>query len=284
MKIWIKPNKNKDIDYSLTKKIILWLNERSVIPYIDFTIDQNSYKYILMDKSFNLKEIDYLVVLGGDGTLLSYSRIAAFNDILLLGVNLGTLGYLTYVESNDVYTALEKILRKDFKIDERSMLATKLNSKWKEEVALNDFVITKGLRTTIISITITINGIKLGCMRGDGLIISTPTGSTAYNDSAGGPILEPNARIYVLTPLCSQSVFYKPIVVSSSDIVKVKVNYRSVKKDCALLVDGKIKKFIENDEEFTFYISNKKTKLIKTNDLDFFNLYKNKIGALSEVL
>lgn len=280
MKIWIKPNRNKDMNYVFTKKIILWLNERNVIPFIDFQLDSSKYKYIYMDKSFNLKEIDYLVVLGGDGTLLSYARIAAYNDILLLGVNLGTVGYLTYVESHDVYNALEKILKKDYKIDERAMLATKLNSKWREEVALNDFVITKGLRTTIISINISINGINLGVMRGDGLIISTPTGSTAYNDSAGGPILEPSGRIYVLTPLCSQSIFYKPIVVSSTDVVKVKVNYRSVKKDCALLVDGKIKKFIDNDEEFTFYISNKKTKLIKTNDLDFFNLYKNKIGAL----
>lgn len=280
MKIWIKPNKNKDTDYNFTKKIISWLNEHNVIPYIDFNLDDTKLKFILMDRSFKLIEIDYLLVLGGDGTLLNFARIAAINDILLLGVNLGTLGYLTYVESQDVFNALEKLLSKNFKIDERSMLATKLNGKQYEELALNDIVITKGLKTTIISIDIAINGIDLGTMRGDGLIVSTPTGSTAYNNSAGGPILEPNGNIFVLTPLCSQSIFYKPIVVSSNDVVTVKVNYRSIRGECALLIDGKIRKYIDNDETFSFYISERKTKLIKTNDIDFFSLYKKKLGAL----
>ncbi|MFV0503543.1 MAG: NAD(+)/NADH kinase [Lachnospirales bacterium] len=279
-KIGIYSNKHKDKKFTLGKEIIKWFNRLDISPYVNFYVNSKEFDCTIVSDDYIFNDVDVIILLGGDGTLLSIARICAMEGIPILGINLGTVGYLTYIEKSDVFEALEKFMAKDYRLDERLMLETNRKDSMGKLIALNDFVITKGVNTTVISLDITINGTNLGVIRGDGLIVSTPTGSTAYNFSAGGPILEPSSSTYVVTPICSQDIFFRPFVISSKDEVSVKVNYRS-RNDVALIMDGRLVKNLEQNEEITFSISSYKTKLIHIYDVNFFDVFKNKLSNAS---
>ena len=157
---------------------------------------------------------DVLVVLGGDGTMLNAARLAEERGIPILGVNMGGLGFLTEVSVDQLYPTLLKVFANEYHLDERLMLKTRID-RHGEHVAqatvLNDVVISKGTLARMIEIQISIEGQFVTRLRGDGLIISTPTGSTAYSLSAGGPIINPAVHALILTPVCPHTLTHRPL-------------------------------------------------------------------------
>ncbi len=276
MRIGLVSNKFKDVDYSFTKSVIKYLNEKGIEPVVHFEIECSEVKFSTIIGQDFFEQIDCLIVMGGDGTLLKVSYCCSKQDIPILAVNLGTLGYLANVERDEVFEGIDRLLSGNYVIDERMMLegSYRNQSNIFTQLALNDFVVTKGLMSKVVFLDVTINENHLGLIRGDGIIISTPTGSTAYNLSAGGPILEPSSNTFVVTPICSQTASF-PIVISADDELKIKVTYRSA-SDIALACDGEIVKYINNNDEITIKKAKETVKLIKPFKKSHYEVFQKK--------
>ena len=185
-------------------------------------------------------QVDLLLVLGGDGTLLSMARLVGDLGVPILGVNLGGLGFLTALTVDELFPALEAYLGGELVIEERMMLAAKLSrqgERLSEYVALNDIVITKSAMSRIIRLEVAVDEQFATGYRADGLIISTPTGSTAYCLSAGGPIVFPTMDAVVLTPICSHTLTNRPIVLPASQRIEVTL---LSDQDVMLTADGQV--------------------------------------------
>ena len=169
--------------------------------------------------------VDCALVLGGDGTVLRAARNMMDSSVPLLGVNLGTLGYLSEVESASVEEAIEKLLRDEYVREERMMLSGRISGRENEEeqYALNDIVISRCGSLQILNVRIYVNGQFLNNYGADGVIVATPTGSTGYNLSAGGPIVEPSARLLLLTPICPHTLNTRSIVFAPEDEIVVEI-------------------------------------------------------------
>ena len=185
-------------------------------------------------------QVDLLLVLGGDGTLLSMARLVGDLGVPILGVNLGGLGFLTALTVDELFPALEAYLDDGLVIEERMMLAASVSrqgERLSEYVALNDMVITKSAMSRIIRLEVAVDGQLATGYRADGLIISTPTGSTAYSLSAGGPIVFPTMDAVVLTPICSHTLTNRPIVLPGSQRIEVTL---LTDQDVMLTADGQV--------------------------------------------
>ncbi len=183
-------------------------------------------------------ELDLVVVLGGDGTLLSVARALA-RPTPILGVNMGSLGFLTEVNRTELYPALVRVLAGQFTLEERTLLRTEVRRDGGETLSyrvLNDAVIAKTALARIIELALHVDGNLVGDFRADGLIISTPTGSTAYNLSAGGPILYPQLPVAVITPICAHTLSLRPLVVP--DTSRIEVTLHSEREEVYLTLDG----------------------------------------------
>lgn len=184
---------------------------------------------------------DFLIVIGGDGTLLSAARVVGNTGKPILGVNLGALGFLTAITLEELYPVLEKIFTYDFEYDERMMLVAhvhRLGERVANYTVLNDVVINKGALAKIIDIETTVGGLYLSTFKADGLIISTPTGSTGYNLSSQGPIVYPTLQTILITPICPHTLTNRPLVVP--DNVVVRAELRSKETDVFLTLDGQV--------------------------------------------
>ncbi len=276
MNIGIVTNQFKDIDFEVTKEVVQFFNYHNITPVIDRDIDRLDCEYEVYEDYSVFSTIDYVVVIGGDGTLLGIAAKCAEYDIPILAINLGTLGYLANVEKDEIFVALEKFMKKDFKLDKRTMIEAIVESDETKttNIALNDFVITKGLLSKIVCLDIYVNGDKLGLFRGDGLIISTPTGSTAYNLSAGGPILIPRSKAVAITPICSQTPFF-PIVLSDYNEIQIEVTYRSA-TDVALSCDGAVVNYLQNYDRITIRNSEREVSLVKVFPKSHFDIFSKK--------
>lgn len=183
-------------------------------------------------------ELDLVVVLGGDGTLLSVAR-ALERPTPILGVNMGSLGFLTEVNRGDLYPAMVRVLSGQYTLEERSLLRAEVQRSNGESLAyrvLNDAVIAKTALARIIELALVVDGNLVGNFRADGLIISTPTGSTAYNLSAGGPILFPQLPVAVITPICAHTLSLRPLVVP--DASRIEVTLHTEREEVYLTLDG----------------------------------------------
>lgn len=186
-------------------------------------IEQKGRECILASDGKSVpEEADCVLVLGGDGTLIRAAREMRSRKVPLLGVNLGTLGYLAEVEVQHIEKAIDYLMEHDTTVEARMMLCGTLNGK-KEDVALNDIVVSRVGALRIIHFNIYVNGELLNSYQADGVIICTPTGSTGYNLSAGGPIVEPTASMIVITPICSHALNTRSIVLSSEDEIVVEI-------------------------------------------------------------
>lgn len=183
-------------------------------------------------------ELDLVVVLGGDGTLLSVAR-ALERTTPILGVNMGSLGFLTEVNRAELYPALVRVLAGQFALEERTLLRAEVQRDGGETLAyrvLNDAVIAKTALARIIELALAVDGNLVGDFRADGLIVSTPTGSTAYNLSAGGPILFPQLPVAVITPICAHTLSLRPLVVPDTSTIEVTLH--SEREEVYLTLDG----------------------------------------------
>jgi NAD+ kinase len=223
--------------------------------------------------------MDALVVLGGDGTLLGAARTVGQYGIPILGVNIGALGFLTEIPLKRLYPAVEMMLQGQLEVESRLMLETRVlrdKSEICRFLVLNDVVINKGALARIIDLDVHINEQFLTTFRSDGLIISTPTGSTAYNLSAGGPILYPTLTNFVVTPICPFSLTNRPIILPDSDTVSIGMGKESEEK-VSLTFDGQVGFDFSYGDRVVINKSKNKIKLIKSPDQTYFEILRAKL-------
>ncbi len=223
--------------------------------------------------------VNWVVVLGGDGTLLGAARKVGRYGVPILGVNLGGLGFLTSIPLTGLYPAIERMLNGDLEVESRLMLETKVIRE-EEEICrfpvLNDLVINKGPLARIIDLDVYINEQFLTTFRADGLIISTPTGSTAYNLSAGGPILYPTMANFILTPICPFTLSNRPIILPDTDTIYIKMGKESEEK-VHLTFDGQVGFDFSYGDKVMIYKSKKGIKLIRSPDQTYFEILRAKL-------
>ena len=281
-------NKEKDIDFLVTKKIVAFIEGAGKTATLSSvsSVQENSEDTKLP------KDAECAIVLGGDGTLIQAANDLMTYNIPILGVNLGTVGFLAEIEKHHVPEALERLFRNDYRIENRLMLEgeiiyKQIHQEHKESskgYALNDIVITRKGFSRIINLGIYVNDELVDNFHGDGVIISTPTGSTAYNLSAGGPIVIPKASVMVITPICPHSLSPRSIVVSAEDTIKVIVgkSKKTQEAEAIITIDGN--KVIDLGTDDTIYIKKAQynTKLIKLNHTGIYEILRSKLGNNGE--
>jgi NAD+ kinase len=222
-------------------------------------------------------QVDLLLVLGGDGTLLSMARLVADLNVPILGVNLGGLGFLTALTVDELFPALEALLAGELLVEERMMLAarvTRQGERLSEYVALNDVVITKSAMSRIINLDVSVQGQFATAYRADGLIVSTPTGSTAYCLSAGGPIVFPTMDAIVLTPICSHTLTNRPIVLPGGQPIDVTLQSD---QDVMLTMDGQVGFHLKRGDRVEIRQAAARIRLLRFPQKHFFSVLRTKL-------
>jgi NAD+ kinase len=261
----------------LVPELIAWLSQRGVT----VKLDEESAAYagstagLLRDDV--AKESQLLIVLGGDGTLLSAARATVGLDIPLFAVNLGGLGFLTAIKVEELYVQLERALHGDYRLARRRMLHTEL---WREEgciashEALNDMVLTKSDIARMIDLEVYVDNHFVCVYKADGLIVSTPTGSTAYSLSAGGPIMFPSVEAIAITPICPHMLTNRPVIVPDSSEIQTLVRGTS---PTYLTIDGQVGELLQTGDRIVCRRSEHCISLIRPPAMLFFDVLREKL-------
>ena len=283
-RIGIIVKRNKPETVTIVKNLVEWLRPKKIEVYIEEEMG-NLLSPFLSGPYLNPIErkelpnhVEMIIVLGGDGTLLSVARQVWNHDIPILGVNLGGLGFLTEISLEELYGILERVIQGDFKTDERDVLSAAVIRKGErivEFTVLNDAAINKGALARIIDLEISINGEYLTTFQSDGLIISTPTGSTAYNLSAGGPIVYPSLHTVVITPICPHTLTNRPIVIPND--VEVRALLESKQQEVILTLDGQQGFPLEFKDVVQVRKAEGRILLIKSPHRNYFELLREKL-------
>ena len=224
------------------------------------------------------QRVELILVLGGDGTMIATARMLGESAVPVIGVNYGSLGYLAEFRIEELFTALESIISGDYKLEARVMLAVELH-RGDELVTnnrvLNDVVMNKSALARIIQIETRLNGQFVNSFRADGLIVSTPTGSTAYNLSAGGPIIFPTMNAVVITPICPFTLSNRPIVVPDDSVIEVRL--MTEKEDVALTLDGQVGFPIQAGDRVVIRKSKTAFNLVQPKNRNYFDLLRDKL-------
>jgi NAD+ kinase len=260
-------------------RLVEWLTERK----IEVTLEKETAGIVpaVRAAAANKAELpglsDLLIVLGGDGTLLSMARAVGDLGVPILGVNLGGLGFLTATTLDEMLPSLEAAIDGRMVVEDRLMLTARVirnGAVTCEHMALNDMVITKSAMSRIISLAVSVEGEYATAYRADGLIISTPTGSTAYSLSAGGPILFPTADAIVLTPICSHTLTNRPIVIPASHRIEVTVQSD---QEIMLTVDGQVGVGLRERDVVEVVKAAAHIRLVRFPQKDFFSVLRTKL-------
>ena len=240
------------------------------------------------DQRYDLRQmpedIECVLVLGGDGTLLQAAREMMNRHIPLLGINLGTLGFLTSAEKSELPKCLDSVLDDSCSIDERMMLEGIVyhgDTPIQTNIALNDVIITRAGFSRLVELKIFVNGELLSIYNADGIIVSTPTGSTGYSLSAGGPIIFPQTDVMVITPICPHSLQARSLVVSGEDRIVIEIGKRrkTQKEEAMVTFDGRSAKELETGDRIEIYKAQETTQLIRLKGRSFYQVLQNKIGT-----
>jgi NAD+ kinase len=254
-------------------KIKTWLeNEKGVLVY--WEEEEKSAPEV---KSYQ-KDLDLIVVLGGDGTLLKTARLFGHLEAPILGVNLGGLGFLTEIALDEFRSVLEDTLKGICQTETRMILTARIIREGEDHPPLpflNDAVINKGALGRIIDLETSINGRFLTSYRGDGLIVSTPTGSTAYNLAAGGPILHPTLETIILTPICPFTLTNRPIIVQDKAVIEIRLGGKT--KEIWLTYDGQVGYPLQTGDLVRIQKAEKSIQLIKSPFKDYFEILRTKL-------
>jgi NAD+ kinase len=278
-KVGIIVNLTKDKDLLVTSSITKWLEENGCqVILSEITADQLRRTELGYSLTEMYKQCDFVIVLGGDGTLLGVARQILWLQTPILGINMGHLGFITEVETKDIFTSLEKIIHKQYKIEERMMLEAviiKQEKKVETFYCLNDVGITRGTLSRMVKLKTFVNDSYIDTYFGDGLLISTPTGSTAYSLSSGGPIISPDVKVVLLTPICPHSLNSRSLVVSDEDTIKIEIidNYH----DVYLTVDGQQGYKLRNGDRVIIKKAPFSAKLIKVSNRNFYDVLRTKL-------
>lgn len=266
--------------FQLLPELISWLRQHDYDPLLDHEGGGYSKDAPAVDRSdMPSHKPSLIIVLGGDGTLLSVARIFAATGTPILSVNLGSLGFLTEVRLADLYTTLESWCEDCHTLDARKMLHAEVvrdGTPVKTYEALNEVVVSKGDIARMGEFAVELDGKSVARFRADGVIVSTPTGSTAYTLAANGPILTPDVDALVVTPICPHLLTLRPIVVRGEAQLSVRVE--GVPTQCLLTVDGQIGFELQEGDEVRCHRSEYTVKLVRLNESGFFDALRNKLS------
>ena len=260
------------------KGLVRWLTDRGITPVLETEIGSRLNHPHCLPKADLPGDTDMLVVLGGDGTLLSVARLIKGRDVPLLGVNLGGLGFLTEVSIEEMFPVLEQVLEGNCRIDRRMMLKAQVlrgGACIAEESLLNDVVINRSALARILTLEVRVNDDYLTTFQADGLILATPTGSTAYSLAAGGPIIYPSLSSILLAPICPHTLTNRPIILPVESTVTVAL--RSEQSEAYVTLDGQVGlPFLENDVA-RIEKSNYTVPMVKSPFKDYFEVLRTKL-------
>jgi NAD+ kinase len=262
----------------ILKEIIPWLESRNITVFLDEeTAGQAGVSCRSLPGKTMAESSDIVAVFGGDGTFLAVARMVAGHGTPILGVNLGSLGFLTEVKLEEVRVALESVLVGSYAIEDRILLQLELTRKRRvleTYQALNDGVINKGALARIIELEVLVDSQPFSTFRADGLIVSTPTGSTAYSLSAGGPIVYPTLQAFLITPICPHALTNRPVVVPDNSVIEVVLRHG---KDVMLTVDGQVGAPMSQGDRLTIRKSESTIRFIQSPGNTFFKTLREKL-------
>lgn len=260
---------------SILEELIDWLRKKQKTVLVGSFSRQDSPEGIQASDDHIAAQTELVLVLGGDGTMLRAARLVEQRSVPILGVNLGGLGFLTETTLNKMYDSLEKVFAQEFYLDDRLRLQAHLrrhDGERREGTALNDVVISKGTLGRMINTTIQVNQRFVTTLRGDGLIISSPTGSTAYSMSAGGPIVDPALETLVLTPISPHTLTHRPLLVPSQVVLDIQLTSR---EGGTVTFDGQTGIPVEHDDIVTISASPHRTRLVRFPDRTHYDVLRN---------
>lgn len=283
--VGIVPNYSKEAAMKLVNELAAFLEQKECKVLLTYNIAElTGLKELGVTKYELYSKSDFIIVLGGDGTLLDTGRKAAKFGTPLLGINMGTMGFLAAADGSEATETIEKVLNGEYKIEKRLMLESEIISDTdnpKQYKAVNDVCISRGVFTKITEYSIYVNEEYLATFRADGIIISTPTGSTAYNLSAGGPVLKPDIECMVITPICPHSLHSRSVVVSADDTIKVEASFGS-NGDIIMSMDGQTSVILNNGDIINVRKSANSINIIKTNKRSFYEILRKKLISKGE--
>ncbi len=281
-RVILTPNPYRDRDFNTVRSAMKILQEAGVETRLCLPFE--------VDRSFNLPKdlrfqrlerelpnADMIVCFGGDGTILHMSKAATRAGLPILGVNIGTMGFMAELESSELQQ-LKRLATGDYAIDKRMMLDVAVHRERDilyHDISLNDVVVTKGAVARIVHLTVSCDGVQAMVCGGDGVIIATPTGSTAYNLSAGGPIVEPEAHNILITPICAHDMVSRCMVASDKRVVTLALT-KNTRRNAFLSVDGGKSTRLNAGDTVTVQKSNLETKLIRLKDRSFYDVLNTK--------
>lgn len=279
--VGVLPHLGKDEVKPVAEQLIKWLERRGLAVSIP---DEDAAALDLARLGVDedvLANVEMLVVLGGDGTILRAAQLLQGREVPLLGVNLGKIGFLTEVEVAGLYEVLEEVLRGQFELEKRLLLSVVMvyrDGRREERVALNEVVVERGAYERVMDLDVFIDDTFFTRHVADGVILATPTGSTAYSFSAGGPITSPAARVFLLTPICPHSLFGRTLVLSEKE--RVKIAYDPVYKGGGLVsVDGFKISDISEIDNLQVSVADGMVCLVRRKKRSFYALLREKLRA-----
>jgi NAD+ kinase len=278
-KIGIVANVKKEKASDYTRTLRDWLRQRGLEVVLEKGIAERVCDEEGMERRTLAAHVDLLIVFGGDGTILRTARFALGCATPIVGINLGGLGYLTEVNLNEMYEALEIILTGDFETDQRMMLDAALNDQEGDEkmyTVLNDIVLNRAHLSRIVELETYVDGRYLITYKADGLIVATPTGSTAYSLSAGGPIVFPQQDVIIINPICPHTLTNRPIILPAD--VSVQVILRTKEQGAMLTLDGQVSLPLKSGDTLKI----KKSPHITTHR-DYLEILRTKLGWVALV-
>ncbi len=286
-RIGIFTNEDRDIDFTYTKLLAQSIAKHGGSAMMSSQLAERSGTGVACGNDEEVTaQSDMVVCLGGDGTFLKVARKVYQKGLPILGINLGNLGFLTEVERENIGLAIDQLFNSDYEIEERMMLDAVIYRMDKppiKDIALNDFVIGRGAISRIIHIKTYINDVFVDNFPGDGVIISSPTGSTAYTLSAGGPIVEPDTKLLLITPICPHILYSRSFVTKADSVVKAIVE-EDYEYGAMVTPDGQEGHAIGGGDIIEVKKSPYCTKIIKMNPRNFFNILRTKIYFRGESL
>ena len=282
MKIVLTPNPYRDRNFKHVEQAVAILQKSGIETRVclPFDVDRNFElpgDMCFGDLNKEIKNADMLICFGGDGTILHASKIATRYHVPILGVNIGTMGFMAELEAGEL-SLLEGIAAGKYTVEKRMMLHVTVTNDGKElfnEIALNDAAITKGAVARVIQMSVECDGVEAISCSGDGVVVCTPTGSTAYSMSAGGPIVEPSARNIIITPICAHAFQAKGIVTAPWRTICVRLS-KLGRRNAFLSVDGGRAFRLNPEDVVTIRKAEQETRLVRLKDTSFYEILNSK--------
>jgi len=278
-------NPGKDRDYQIAKQIKAFFKAKGkhcfIAKHVPFDHPAPSSDIRRTDVSKLPPGIQCAIILGGDGTFIQAANDLRETDIPMVGVNLGTLGYLTEIEKQTMFPAFERLMRDEYRLEHRMMLYGALHyggDKHLFGTALNDIVVNRGIFGKMVSVELSINGQQIDTYIGDGLIISTPTGSTSYNLSAGGPVVAPQVQAMIITPICPHSLNNRSMVIEATDTIELSIGRTKVEfaDEAVVTLDGRQGLLLQTGDRIQIQKAEQETTILKLTEHCFYDVLKSK--------